>query len=697
MHMTSDNLLSGPERPITGRDEDRLDRGAFVRRLADALVDKETSAARGVVIGVTGAWGSGKSSVLNMIAEDIAQRHPKAVVVRFDPWLVSGQQDLILAFLHQTIATLRDEPQRAKNARTLITTLGVYGSSLSPLLNVKFPGLGTAIKGGIDGLTAWLKVRSESLQGQRKRLTEAMESFGAPIVVLIDELDRVEDAEVRTVAQLVRAVGDFSGISYLLAYDPARVARALGDQDEARGRAYLEKIVQLAVPLPISLPDELRRLVDAEISAVWADLGVESVLTDDPRYRALAQAMIPALIETPRDIKRLVGAFHPLAAMVQGEVDLVDVVGFAALLVKAPRTVERIRAMPERCVVDPLSYEEHAYRITNGNGRRDGLADILDPEEPKARGLMLRLFEATHTEISADAVHADGLSRRRALMTMLRLGVLPGEVSRGEAETLLAGGAEEVASSLTSMLEADTIGPLIDRISEIYPDHVADNDQGFWDGARDVLNVVEAPLNERFGQRINVAKELCDVLLAAFGRAADYRWKGANLVIGLARGDDLALTPIWLHSHFFVHGSFGARKDGGRNWFLDIAQTNNLAVDLGTRWRDQLVQAKLMPRLVNAFPLYIMLRTGAWNSECRAALIEQLPDHIIRLAACLFPPGGATERATIEDLCGYDAFVGAVKTALGRDDLTPTEQYALKGATQNIWNGGVEVEDAEAE
>lgn len=65
-------------------------------------------------------------------------------------------------------------------------------------------------------------------------------AFPHPIVVLIDELDRVESEEIRTVAQLVRSVADFPGVSYLLAYDRERVAQALGGENAERGQAYLE-------------------------------------------------------------------------------------------------------------------------------------------------------------------------------------------------------------------------------------------------------------------------------------------------------------------------------------------------------------------------------------------------------------------------------------------------------------------------
>jgi predicted KAP-like P-loop ATPase len=90
-----------------------------------------------------------------------------------------------------------------------------------------------------------------------------MKELGAidvPIVVLVDEVDRVEDDEIRSIAQLVRSVADFPGISYVLAYDPKRVIQALGGAEKddtlrderGRGRAYLEKIVQLQIPLPVT-------------------------------------------------------------------------------------------------------------------------------------------------------------------------------------------------------------------------------------------------------------------------------------------------------------------------------------------------------------------------------------------------------------------------------------------------------------
>ncbi|MGK3151703.1 P-loop NTPase fold protein, partial [Staphylococcus shinii] len=72
------------------------------------------------------------------------------------------------------------------------------------------------------------KPKELSPQEERRKLEKKLADAKIAVVVLIDELDRVEDDEVRAVAQLVKAIGDIKGISYLVAYDPERVADALG-------------------------------------------------------------------------------------------------------------------------------------------------------------------------------------------------------------------------------------------------------------------------------------------------------------------------------------------------------------------------------------------------------------------------------------------------------------------------------------
>ena len=67
------------ERPIETERDDRLLHKELVARLLGALIDPE-GRATGIALGLAGASGSGKSSVLNMVAERTERDHPAGAV-----------------------------------------------------------------------------------------------------------------------------------------------------------------------------------------------------------------------------------------------------------------------------------------------------------------------------------------------------------------------------------------------------------------------------------------------------------------------------------------------------------------------------------------------------------------------------------------------------------------------------------------
>ena len=131
-----------------------------------------------------------------------------------------------------------------------------------------------------------------------------------------------------------------------------------------RGRAYLEKIVQLQVPLPILIDDEIHRLVEADLDDLCAAGLIPSNRSSIERYTGLRSLLIPRLIATPRDAKRLTATFGTLFHMVSGEVDWIDLMGYSGLLVKAPLTVEQIKRDPDAVVDDPTSVDEVVARAS---------------------------------------------------------------------------------------------------------------------------------------------------------------------------------------------------------------------------------------------------------------------------------------------------------------------------------------------
>lgn len=673
------------ERPITRADEDQLDRMGFVARLADALITTDNKAARGVVVGVTGPWGSGKSSILNLVAMEIKARSPQAIVVRFDPWIVSGHQDLVLSFLREMVRAVANEPANAKVVRRLIGQLQKYAAHLSPLADQLHKGSGGILRGLIEAVYL-LVAGDQSLAGRREKLQDLILELKAPIVVLIDELDRIEDEEVRAVAQLVRAVGDFQGISYLLAYDPVRVSQALGRGNGAEhGRSYLEKIVQLPLALPVALPEELRRILDVEVDQVCRELHLAPI-TEDARYATIADAITPALASTPRDLRRLVGVFHPLAAMVGKEVDLVDTLGFAALMAKAPQTIEQLMGNPETIVDDPLTFAETKRRIDAQAGRGDDTRAHLP--EPQAWALLSRLFPALSGRRNEDPPHPNAISRRRGLMTVLRLGLLPGSVSSTDVLDLLAARPPEVETRLAQALADDRLPDLLDRLADIYPRRFTLDDLGFWRGAAQFLNRENFPAEDRFGRISTLADALAEMLHLAAADQADLANKAEHIVNSLISANDMMLAPRLVLDHMFIHGigpnGYANLPARGGPWFLSDAATASIVSSLTGRWRTAIESGRFFQHLQSAEPLFIMERFGVWDDTCQRALRQWLPDYIKTLALLLFPPHRSVDGKFVEKLCGLRDFVEAAHRMRDNRTLPVMEAAAIDKALARL-------------
>lgn len=329
------------ERPINALEEDRMNLRPFADGLARALLADDFSTARGVKVGLEGSWGSGKSSLLNLVEERLKDHtNDKIYLMRFDPWLVSGRNDLIVVFLRNLAETINPNSQKKTLISNVASSIIKYSILLSPAFDTVAPSLGGAVSNTLEELSK--KTGSEpSLTKMRKDVETALGKLDRPLVIMIDELDRVEDAEVRTIAQLVRSVLDFPRISYLLAYDPKRVAQALGDGDEDRGTAYLEKIIQLRVPLPAQTPKALRQILREDFQDM-VSANTDAPLTAWDRFPGLLDAAIPSLIKTIRDLRRTLATFTVLEPMLRYEVDLIDLLGWSILITNAPEVIRSL-------------------------------------------------------------------------------------------------------------------------------------------------------------------------------------------------------------------------------------------------------------------------------------------------------------------------------------------------------------------
>lgn len=170
--------------------------------------------------------------------------------------------------------------------------------------------------------------------GAPSKATEALEGLEHPIIVVLDDIDRLSTSEIRDVFKLVRLTASFPNVSYVLAFDRARVESALGEEG-IPGRDYLEKILQVAVDLP-QIPEQvLNRQVFDALNEVFLNAG-QSLELDERVWPDVFMEIVRPLIRNMRDVRRYAAAVQGTVEVVGDQVALADLLGAEAIRVFLP-------------------------------------------------------------------------------------------------------------------------------------------------------------------------------------------------------------------------------------------------------------------------------------------------------------------------------------------------------------------------
>jgi predicted KAP-like P-loop ATPase len=346
-------------------DCDTLGRSHFAKSLAHSLLF--VNAGDGLVVGIEGGWGTGKSTVIGFVKKKLPEGDDtdlKPIIVDFNPWLVSNTGALVESLIMQIAASIHLDAKSPEKSIKAGQKLFGYVGLLKHLKYLKYiPG--ASLFGNIAEVTAQMadtvgdgvKAAQEALAEMEKTLpafdlarrksevVDALRELDRPIVVIVDDLDRLPADEIRLTVQAIKAVADFPRTTYLLAYDREIVAKALGNGDPETGLSYLEKIVQVSYPIPPLFQHQLRNFVDRKLKELLTMLGLELRDFESTNY-SKAVKLVTGLARHPRDIVRLMNRLILSLPATRNEVNSADVIVFEALSQRFPAVRDSVHRQP---------------------------------------------------------------------------------------------------------------------------------------------------------------------------------------------------------------------------------------------------------------------------------------------------------------------------------------------------------------
>ena len=186
------------------------------------------------IVAVTGKYGDGKTSFLNLAVGHLRKSiHNAPIIVRFSPWLAGDSNALVLSLLNSIVAEIKREfvipglsADAARYARTLLSIVP-WTERLKDL------------------------VVESSQEGRIDALVDRIARVHRRVLVVLDDLDRVEAKELETVLKLLRGSDKLSNITFLCGFNWDEVALIL---KASRPHQDTETFIEKFFPIEFQSP-----------------------------------------------------------------------------------------------------------------------------------------------------------------------------------------------------------------------------------------------------------------------------------------------------------------------------------------------------------------------------------------------------------------------------------------------------------
>jgi len=325
----------------------------------------------------------------------------------------------------------------------------------------------------------------EPLDKLRKALEDRLRELDRPLVVFVDDIDRLEPEQIRLLLRQVKANANLPNIVFVLLFQPSIVERALDPVSNGDGRAFLEKIVQASFDLPAVPVSIVHSIFTAELSALAGPYAIEVNGFSETRWGNAFVGCIQPLVRNLRDARRLISsiAIH-LPLHVAGDVFEVNIVDF--LLLEALRVFEpdlhEALYREQELVLQQLRYRDDGRQDVDKAAAERLLETVSEGHRVVARDALKELFPplewAYGGTFYADGFHSSWLTAKRACTTRyfsryFELQTATGEISERRFLAFLAATAtEDALATAIADLEADGLLPSLASRLDDSVDHL---------------------------------------------------------------------------------------------------------------------------------------------------------------------------------------------------------------------------------
>lgn len=231
---------------------DLLNRDLIINELKDAMILEHGENA--FTIGVEGEWGSGKTTLINLALDRIKNKdneHVK-IISDFDPWIFGSNESLLEGLYEEILKCIGVKYNSFKFRQDIKKLISIVANASKE----------TWIDKLFDDHFGY-----SDLKRMKNELTKILIRENAVIVIVLDNLDRMDSENVLFLFKLIGTVFDLPHINYVLSYDDKRLDDIFSESLKINPK-YKEKIISQIIRVPKPDQDKLHEVYTACISNI---------------------------------------------------------------------------------------------------------------------------------------------------------------------------------------------------------------------------------------------------------------------------------------------------------------------------------------------------------------------------------------------------------------------------------------------
>ena len=318
----------------------------------------------------------------------------------------------------------------------------------------------------------------------REDLRSALEAIGRPVVILVDDLDRLEGSELQAALRAIRLVSELPNLAHVLAYDRGQVAETLfpSDKSGTSARDYLAKIVNTEFPITTPHQEAAIRLLAESLDPLLKAVGEETARTFVERLKGHPRALYIEALATPREIRRVTAATASVWARTSRHLDLFDLFVLSIIQHRFPKTYAGLHAHPEW--FSQIKWSSDPWRLVEEKRwgeESEAFFDNLKKDQSRDSVIIMRLLQILLPGIGEEKLFSlqpsekEARKQRRLLHPDIfpryfQLAILPSQIAEATMEDLAVEVASATAGDQRTQLVAKFIHEAVEggRIGSLF-------------------------------------------------------------------------------------------------------------------------------------------------------------------------------------------------------------------------------------